>query len=69
MRAREFINEAGYVGNIGMQEMAKFFMAATEEQKKQLKELIAKGMNSEAWKMIQDVTGMKLVGKEFGDES
>lgn len=68
MRAREFIIEASYPGNIGAMEVAKFFMKATPEQKEILKKLIANKDSKRAWAMIQGVTGVKLQGKEFAME-
>jgi FMN phosphatase YigB (HAD superfamily) len=59
------VGEASYAGNIGAMEMAKFFQTATDQQKKILKDLIASGKRGLAWKLIQDVTGVKLQGKEF----
>ena len=61
---KESIEEAAYKGNIGAMEMMKFFQVATPEQKEKLKKLIADKNQSAAWKMIQDVTGMKLMGEE-----
>ena len=58
------MSEAAYKGNIGAMEMMKFFQVATPEQKQKLKKLIADKNQSAAWKMIQDVTGMKLMGEE-----
>jgi len=69
---KESIQEAAYKGNIGMMEMMKFFEVATKEEKEKLKKLIADKNQSAAWKLIQDVTGMKLVGmnedNEYDDE-
>jgi len=69
---KESIDEAAYKGNIGMMEMMKFFEVATKEEKEKLKKLIADKNQSAAWKLIQDVTGMKLVGmnedNEYDDE-
>jgi FMN phosphatase YigB (HAD superfamily) len=59
------VGEASYTGNIGAMEMAKFFQKATDQQKKILKDLIASGKRGLAWKLIQDVTGVKLQGAEF----
>jgi len=56
--------EAAYKGNIGAMEMMKFFQVATPQEKEKLKKLIADKNQSAAWKMIQDVTGMKLMGEE-----
>ena len=56
----EQLNETGYVGNIGIMELVKFQQKASPEQKKMLKSLIDKDKVKEAWKLVQDVTGMKL---------
>ena len=61
---KESIDEASYKGNIGAMEMMKFFQVATKQQKDKLKELIASKNQAAAWKMLQDVTGMKLMGEE-----
>jgi hypothetical protein len=61
------VEEASYAGNIGMMELSKFFRVAKEEEKNQLKELIKKGKTQSAWQLIQSVTGVKLQGKEFGE--
>ena len=63
------VDEAAYVGNIGAMEMFKFHQKANEEQKKKLKDLIAKKNDKAAWKHIQSVTGVKLhksVYEEYG---
>lgn len=59
------INELAYQGNIGAMEMYAFFQKATDEQKKQMKALIASGKDREAWKLIHKVTGVKLIGPQF----
>jgi hypothetical protein len=59
------IQEAAYTGNIGMMEVMKFHQKATPEQKKQFKSHMANNKHGDAWKLIQDVSGVKLVGKEF----
>ena len=61
---KESIDEAAYRGNIGAMEMMKFFQVATPQEKEKLKKLIADKNQSAAWKMIQDVTGMKLMGED-----
>lgn len=71
MKINEFnspYTEASYEGNIGAMEMFKFYQVASDKQKAVLKNLIAKGKKGLAWKLIQQVTGVKLQGKEF-DES
>ena len=59
------IQEASYAGNIGMMEVMKFHQKATPEQKKEFKSFMANNKHGDAWKLIQDVSGVKLVGKEF----
>jgi len=54
------VNEASYVGNIGIMELIKFHKKATPEQKKKFDSLVKGKKNKEAWDMIQDVTGVKL---------
>lgn len=56
----EQIVEAAYEGNIGVMELFKFYQKASSTQRKKLEDLIAKKKNKDAWKMIQDVTGVKL---------
>jgi predicted chitinase len=58
-------HEASYPGNIGMMELAKFFQIADPKQKQIFNQLLEKGKKGLAWKLIQDVTGVKLQGKEF----
>jgi pyrimidine deaminase RibD-like protein len=59
------VAEASYLGNIGMMEVAKFFNIATPEEKTIFKQLMSMGEKSKAWQLIQQVTGVKLHGKEF----
>jgi hypothetical protein len=59
------ISEAAYEGNIGMMEVMKFHQKATDEQKKQFKKHMADKNHKEAWKLVQHVSGTKLVGKQF----
>ena len=54
------VEEAAYVGNIGMMELLKFHKIATPDQKKKLKSQISQKKTKEAWKHIQQVTGTKL---------
>lgn len=64
-----YMQEAAYAGNIGMMELVKFYQKSTDAEKKHLQDLIKKGMAKEAWKLVQDKTGVKLVGKEFHEET
>ena len=52
--------EASYSGNIGIMELIKFKQKATQEQKKTFDDHVKNKRNKEAWKMVQDVTGVKL---------
>jgi hypothetical protein len=61
----EDMNEAAYAGNLGFMEIAKFYQKATDEEKKKLQELISNKQEKQAWKMVQNKVGIKLVGKEF----
>lgn len=62
----ESINyEASYPGNIGMMELAKFFSMADEKQKTLFKQLLERGKKGLAWKLVQDIVGVKLQGSEF----
>lgn len=59
--------EAAYAGNIGAMEMFKFYSKATDDQKLLLKKLISAGEDRRAWQLIQKISGVKLVGKEFNE--
>lgn len=69
MRARHFVTEASYPGNIGMMEVMKFYREANDQQKSLLKKLMDQGRTELAWQLIQRVTGVKLQGAEFTTES
>lgn len=56
----EMLSEANYKGNIGMMEMIKFYQIATEDQKREMKDLITAGRHEQAWHLLQTVTGQKL---------
>lgn len=67
---REYIEyaelcELAAQGNVGIMELIRFNKFATPEQKIQLKNMILGKKTSDAWKLIQTVTGVKLIGKEF----
>lgn len=65
MEKEKFLNEASYAGNLGFEEMMKFYDMASSKQIKALEKLIDRGRESLAWKLVQKVTGTKLKGKEF----
>lgn len=68
MRAREFITELAYDGNIGIQEMMMFYMQASDEQKALMKKYVAANDTKNAWTLCKQVTGTQLHGKEFTTE-
>jgi hypothetical protein len=56
----EQLYEAAYAGNIGIMELIKFKQKATPDQKKKFDDHVKNKRNNDAWKMVQDVTGVKL---------
>ena len=54
------MNEATYQGNIGVMELFKFHQKASQKQKDVLQSHIKNKKHKEAWKLVQDVTGVKL---------
>lgn len=59
MRAKQFVGELNYPGNIGMMEFVKFQKIATPEQKVRMKLLLATDKKA-AWEYLQQVTNTKL---------
>lgn len=47
--------------------MFKFYQIATDKQKTELEKYIDDDDTSKAWKLVQNVLGVKLIGKEFGN--
>jgi hypothetical protein len=56
----EQLDEASYAGNIGMMELVKFHSKASPKDKSMLQSHIKNKKHKEAWKLVQDVTGVKL---------
>jgi len=54
------IKEASYAGNIGVMELVKFHSKATPKQKKEFSDHLINKRNKEAWKMVKNITGIKL---------
>lgn len=54
------MDEAVYQGNIGMMELIKFYQKASQKQKDVLQSHIKNKKSKEAFKLVQDVTGVKL---------
>jgi hypothetical protein len=63
-----YVQEAAYDGNIGMMELAKFYMKASAADKQKLQDAIKNKRFKDAWKMVEKVTGVKLKGAEFATE-
>jgi len=63
--ANESVNEFSYKGNMGFEEMMKFYDTASKKEIQALERLIDKGKEKTAWRLVQKVTGTKLKGKEF----
>ena len=57
---RKILKEAAYAGNIGIMELIKFKSKATPEQKKKFDDFVKNKKHKDAWKVVQDVTGIKL---------
>ena len=67
-KKKHSVGEASYEGNIGIMELFKFFSKAEKENPKlvaHVKSLIKQGQDKQVWKIVQDYTETKLVGKEF----
>lgn len=56
----EELFEASYAGNIGIMELIKFKQKASDSQKKQFDQHVKNKKHKEAWKLVQDVTNVKL---------
>jgi hypothetical protein len=83
MRAKEFLSEVKYKGNIGAMEVFRFYQIADEKQKLRFKRLLKQldaakaskdkktvsSLRQSAWEYIQNVTGMRLQGKGFTNEN
>ena len=57
---RKILKEAAYAGNIGIMELIKFKSKATPEQKKKFDDHVKNKKHKDAWKLVQNVTGVKL---------
>ena len=59
MTSKELL-EAAYEGNIGIMELMKFHKTANDKQKKELQNHLKNKNHTGAWKLVQNVTGVKL---------
>lgn len=55
MLVSDILVEASYAGNLGMMEVAKFYMKASPHQKAHFKKLVAAKMNKAAWDLVYGV--------------
>ena len=61
MRLKDvFVIEAAYAGNIGAMEMFKFYQIASDEEKKQLQQLLDAELYDEVWELLKKVTKVNL---------
>ena len=62
MRFKEYeeLLEAAYAGNVGIMELIKFKQKANDKQKKEFDDHVKNKRHEQAWKVVQDVTGVKL---------
>ena len=65
MSLSRIIKEAAYSGNMGFEEMMKFYNVATDEQVEEMERLIHINKYKAAWLYVQSVIDVKLVGDEF----
>lgn len=63
-RAAKF-NEAAYEGNLGFEELTKFYMAAPDDLTDKFEKAMEAGATKEAMAIVQDFLGVDLVGDEF----
>lgn len=57
------LREASYQGNIGFEEMIKFYQDASPSQIRHLENLIDDDKEREAWRYLQQVTDVELEDK------
>jgi hypothetical protein len=59
--------EASYKGNLGFEEIIKFYQSASKQQIEALENFLSADKVKEAWRLVQQVLKTKLVGKEFNE--
>lgn len=59
------IQEASYEGNLGFEEMMKFYEVGTPRQIDLLEKLIDQEREKDAWRLVQAVLKVTLKGSEF----
>jgi hypothetical protein len=65
IRLTELLDEVAYDGNLGFHEMFLFYNKANDSQIDKLEDLIKRKKFKDAWKFVQQITGVKLKGKQF----
>ncbi len=71
-RRSEDIDEASYEGNIGFEEVMKFFVVAEKKDPAlaiKVEELIENEQDVSAWKIIQEFLGVELKGDKFHESA
>lgn len=61
----EVINEIAAVGNIGIMELVQFEDKASRAQKALFDRFLKAKQYKDAWKLVQNVIGVSLIGAEF----
>lgn len=59
------LTEVAFDGNLGFQEMFQFYNQASQRKIDELERPIRQKKFREAWRLVQEVIGVKLVGSEF----
>lgn len=67
MRLLKYIQEAVYQGNIGFEELTKFYDTATEKQKQQMEKILNSGSWQKFRKLIKQVLGIELKEGKYMD--
>lgn len=65
IKLTQLLAEVAYDGNMGFHEMYLFYGKANDSQIDKLEVLIKDKKFRDAWKLVQNVVGVKLKGKEF----
>lgn len=60
-RYQRFV-EASYEGNLGMEEVMRFYMDAPPEKVTEFEQAVDADENDKAWDIVQDYLGVDLVG-------
>jgi hypothetical protein len=61
-KACGMLQEIAYKGNVGLHELSKFYQSATLEQIRYFEDLLKKGKIKDAWKFVQNILKVKLIG-------